>query len=195
MDIEETREYKRNWAKKNYHKNREKMRSYYDRYWENTTPERKEKRRQQKIKDAERWRKMHPDTPQVYYRKNLEKWTNGIKCLNPKVWKTAEQKAKKLIIKLGYKNIFQPNFKFFYFDFLSKNGSQYTCFQVTTLRARSIKRKHIELANYLNWDFYVIHVKPNLTEAYITKVNPIIPNKNKDVVCYYYTKGIKYALT
>lgn len=195
VDIERRREIARNWARKNYWLNKGKMRKYYTEYWKNTTKERKMRRKKRNIMHAKKFSKAHPEAPMIYYKRNKEKWTNGIDCRNPKIWKTAEEKAAILIKELGYTDIYRPKFTYFYFDFLAKKEEKYVVFQVTTLRTRLIRLKHIELASYLNFDYYIIHVKPTFDKAYITKINLTPPPRNKNGVNYYYNKGNLHLLT
>jgi len=188
---ERRREISRNWARKNYAENRKEVLMYHKNYWKTTSPKRRFKRKQKNLRYIHSFRKKNPDSPQIYFTRSKKKWTNGIDCRNPKIWRTAELKAKILLKRIGYQNLFQPDFKFFYFDIVSKNKRKYTVFQITTLRNRAIKKKHIEMAKYFNWDFYIIHVKPNFKEIYLTKINLNIPS-NQKTFCYNYLKGQKY---
>lgn len=183
MTKERRREIARNWARKNYSQNTEEVLQYHKEYWQNTTPERKQKRKEKKLQYTHTFRKKHPDSPQVYFKRSKEKWTEGINCKNPKIWKKAEHIAKTILEKMGYQDFFENTFKQFYFDIVFKKDNKYSVFQVTTLRQRAIKRKHIEMAKYFNWDFYVVHVKPTFTELYITKINLDIPPHQK-TFCY-----------
>ena len=117
ITIKRKREIAKNWARKNYKKNRKKVLAYYKQYWKITSPKRIKKRKENQLKYCHSFRKKHPDSPQIYFKRCKEKWTNGINCRNPKIWKTAEFKAIKLLKKLGFKNLFQPDFIFFYFEF------------------------------------------------------------------------------
>lgn len=192
MSTERRKEIARNWARKNYHQNKEKCAKYYKEYWLNTTPERKERRKKKKLESTHRFRERDPDAPKRYYKNNKEKWTNGINCLDPEVWKKAEELSIKLVLKLGYKNIYRPDFKFFYFDIISKNDDKYTVFQVTTLNRRYIKKKHMELAKYFGWDFYIIHVKPTCDYAYISRIElNDLPKINR---CFHFRNGQQYEL-
>lgn len=194
MDIERKREIARNWAKKNYHANKKKCYAYYKNYWKNTTEERKLKRKKKKTQYTKNFRKKHPGIANEYYARSKQKWTNGIDCKNPKIWKKAEYIAKQLIQKIGYKKIFQPKFAFFYFDYVAqKKNGKYTVFQVTTLRNRAIKKKHLEFANYFGWDFYIIHIKPSFDYAYVTKIKTSPIPKTKTVT-YSSFRGIEYKL-
>lgn len=187
------REYARQWASRRYQANPEQMIAYNSDYWRNTTPERKAKRRQKKTATGRIWRMAHPDAPAVYYRRNKEKWTNGVDCRDPKVWQAAEVKARELIERLGYTATYSPEFKYFYFDLLAKKDGRIAAFQVTTLRTRLIKWKHIDLVRYLDWDYFIVHVKPTLDMAYLGQIDVSEATEGSNVHRYF-AYAQEYAL-
>ena len=188
------RESARLWARRNYASNPQESYRKYREYWQSTLPERKAARRTRISESGKIYRQMHPELPGRYYKENKVKWNQGIDCRDPKVWRTAEEKSKILMVSLGYSDIFQPDFVFFYFDFAARKDGRVTVFQVTTLRTRQVRRKHIELARYFDWDYIIIHVRPTLTEAYITRIDTTeLPDKKS--INYHYAKGQHYTLT
>lgn len=142
---------------------------------------------------SKEWLKRNPDKRKEYYLTAKEKWTNGINCLDPAIWKTAELKVVELAKQLGYTDIFKSDFVGFYFDFAARKDGQIAVFQVTTLRNRAIKRKHIELASYFGLKYFIVHVKPTLDIAFVSEIstNPV-PDRN--AVGYSYSNGVAYSL-
>lgn len=191
--LEHERTYHREYARQRYIDDPETSYAKYREYWANTTPERRAARRAKQTENARKIRELHPERPSFYYMRGKVEWTNGINCLDPAVWKTAEMKAMELAAQLGYTDIFQPDFVGFYFDFAARKDGQIAVFQVTTLRNRAIKRKHIELAGYFGFDYFIVHVKPTLDIAFITPIctDPLPTTKG---VNYFYKRGTPYEL-
>lgn len=187
----------REYQKKYQHKYRKEKpgqtKQYLQNYLKNRTPEKIERRRNQQTESTRRNRELNPERSREYYRQAQAEWTDGIKCTNPAIWKTAETKAMELATQLGYTDIFQPDFVGFYFDFAARKDDRIVVFQVTTLRRRSIKRKHIELARYFGLDYFVIHVRPTLDIAFINQVftDPLPTTKS---VTYLAVRGTLYDL-
>jgi hypothetical protein len=192
--LEAKRRQAREYVKRSYAKNPERWKKYYKKYWENATDEQKRARTLKKLQYSRDAREKYPDRPAKYYKMLKDDWTGGVDCRDREVWEGAENIALDIVENLGYKNLYNPKFQFqfFYYDILSKEDRKITAFQVTTLRTRLIKNKHIELAEYLGWDFYVIHIKPTFDIAYITKIDTKI--KNKQGTYYHFNKGKKIIL-
>jgi len=177
----------REYVKRSYAKNPEKWKNNHKKYWANATEDQKDKRRKKLNEYTKAFRKRDPDKPKKYYQMLKDAWTGGIDCRDKKIWKTAELIASDLVEGLGYKELFTSGFSGFYFDLLAKKNNKIFAFQVTTLRTRLIKNKHIELAKYLGLEFYIIHIKPTFDYAYIMKIEDKIQNKNGKY--YHYRKG------
>lgn len=187
------RKYHREYARKVYANDPDGSYAKYREYWANTTPERKAKRRAKQTEYTKKSRELYPELTKSYYLRSQAEWTTGIKCLDPAIWKTAESKAMELAVRLGYTDIFQPGFDKFYFDFAARKDGRITVFQVTTLRRRLIKFKHIELARYLGLDYFIVHVRPTLDIAFITQIStdPLPTTKS---VAYLYRRGTVHYL-
>lgn len=187
------RKYMRQYMRNQYKKNKQKMLTYNREYWKNTTQERKDRRRIKQTETSRRWRAFHPENAILSYRKTKMDWTMGIDCRNPKIWKAAEDKAMALAESLGYTDIFQPDFSQFYFDFAARKDGRVAVFQVTTVRTRLVKCKHIDLARYFDLDYMIIHVRPTLDEAYFDQIpTDTIPDKKG--IQHHYKKGKLYYL-
>jgi hypothetical protein len=190
---EHKRKYHREYARALYKKDPKAAIASNQEYWRNTTKERKQNRLEKKSQYTRNFRMAHPDAPMIYYKRNKEKWTDGLDCREPKIWKTAEKKAMGLVERLGYTDLFQPDFVYFYFDMAAKKDGRIAVFQVTTLRIRNIKRKHIELANYLGLDYFLIQVRPSLDIAYVSRIDTSVIPSSKSVN-FYYARGTQYSL-
>jgi len=185
---------KRDYSRREYRKNPEKRKKYNRDYWENTTEDRKAKRKMKTDQYTRNFRKRNPKKPSEYYFKNKKEWSNGIDCRNRKIWKKAEKLAQNFAVKNGYKDIFISGFKDFYFDFLARKGNKITAFQVTTLRTRLIKTRHLDLAKYLGMNFIIVHVKPTFDILYVTPIDIETTPKGKGKQ-YHYKKGKKFLIT
>jgi hypothetical protein len=186
--------YQRAWAARAYAENPERYRQTQKRYRDSRNAEQRQQRKEYKTEYSRQYRELHPEAPMLNYKKLKDIWTMGIDCRDPLIWRAAETKGRLLIAELGYTDVFQPDFGFFIFDAMAKKDGRVTVFQITTLRARAIKRKHIELANYLGFEYFIIQVKPTLDCAYIQRI-VTSPVPDVKTVTYYYSKGERYELT
>jgi len=165
------REYKRQWANKHYHANKDKCYAYHKQYWDNAPEDMKEKRKIKNLGYTHDFRQANPDAAKKYYKTSKEKWTDGIDCTDKKIWQKAESIAIDFIKnELNHSDIYQTRFSQFVFDIMSWHDNKLNAFQVTTLRVRALKRRHIELAKYLKANFFLINVKPIFDELYIQPI-------------------------
>ena len=80
------RDYKRIWARKHYQENRQKCIAYQKQYWQNTTADRKRKRKNKMAEYICEFRQENPDAARKYYRNAKHKWTNGVNCTKKEIW-------------------------------------------------------------------------------------------------------------
>ena len=174
------REKQRLWAKKNYHANKIKCLANHKQYWANTTDERKAKRKVKNLQYTHNFRQQNPEAAKRYYRNAKQKWTNGVDCMKKEIWQKAESVAIDFVkTKLLHKDVYQARFSQFVFDFMSWHNKNLYAFQVTTLRTRAIRRRHIELAKYLKAKFILINVKPTFDMLYIQELDNDLNFKTK----------------
>jgi hypothetical protein len=177
---EAIRERARIFARKKYRKDPKESYKKYKEYWANTLGRRKDTRRIVKSQNTREWRRKFPNKTIEYHLRNKLKWTNGVNCLDRTIWERAERVAVGFIKNRKFSDVMLAPFKQFLYDVLAKKDDKICCFQVTTLRTRLIKRRHIELAKYFGWRYFIVHVKPTFTEIYIKEIdlNQNLRNKN-----------------
>jgi len=190
---EHERAYFRAYAARAYQENPEKYRAIQKKYRDGRSPEQRQQRREYQTEYSRQYRELHPDAPSLTYKRLKDRWTMGIDARDPLIWQAAEVKGRELIARLGFTEVFQPDFGYFIFDAIAKKEGRIAVFQITTLRARAIKRKHIELVDYLGFDYFIIQVKPTLECAYIQRITTS-PVPDAKTVTYYYAKGERHEI-